>query len=377
MRIQAAHISIQALISLSLLFWTNAAVGAPLRFEVSGTVRSTAYYSDGRVLTNQAVRFEAAINGKEWFIRTVYGEQHSVEYGTDGTNVFQLLHDLTRPGAGSSLVRSGVILPGTYPTISEGWTALVWWAYCSAPYLTATSNAFNLLCPWLDPVRDIRTHTLRMEPSEIDAATGLPAKVRFVVDAERLASAPANRLLNSAVLRENKARDEIALIRHLEPGFAAGEIEIITWTNRGELRVPSLFKATQRAFPDPGLPGGWVFAEYFGELHSLTTPPQRSSYLPDIGGREVSVGDFRLNDKDSNVDYINYRITNSTWPVVPGEEHRTLFEKRRAAFQRHYREPVVDRKLVFVLIIVTLVVPAVFLLSKHLKSQRPNRKDMK
>ncbi|GEM_PF-2125840 len=336
-------------------------------FELSGSIQTKAYADDGREFLAETYQFEVAVSGRQWFIRTHYSENHSVEYGSDGTNTFEVLLDYTVPGSESSKLRPGMILPGPYPLVSEGSTALAWLVFCSSPIFSESGTAPLILPPWLDPTADARAHALRSEVTLSPDPPHLPGKVVFTVDAQRLATAASDPALFSSTLRNEQSGSQFSSLEGLPEGFVAGEVEVISWTNIGNINVPLTFKATQRAFPEPGREGGSIFAEYLGRVDSVKTEKPRSSYLPEISKWKIAVGDYRFNDRKSNVDYINYPVENGVWPAVANDELLALFDKRKAALKQYYKKPLVGRVWVLALLLLVLVVPAFRLIQRNKK----------
>ena len=332
---------------------------------VTGSVDIRVYSRDGTEFEKSTHHFEAEAGGRSWFIRTRYEDHHWVEYGSDGTNTYQILHDLSAPGNTSSQVRPGLIVPGTYPLTSEGTTALVWWVFCSASSLAASAESdVNFPAPWLDSTRDVRTHALRAEVQLPAAWPPLPERVVFHVARDLLPLASNHEALVSGVLLAPHGEDNARRLGSLNDGFVAGEIEVMKWSQQGSMRLPVDFRAVHRAFPESHARGGWIFAEYLGTSKTVVTTERRGSYLPRIDGYEVAVADGRLRNRSLQVDAIRYRIADGEWPVVLTDEHAAMFEERQRSMRQHLdQRPTRPRHLVWLVLLGLVAISVPLMLS--------------
>ena len=298
------------------LLWTIPKRGNAAEFGVNGVIVCNLLRSDGQVFTNYSYDFTARTETNGWNIKVVFGKDHYLCAGSDGTNVYTVLEDPKgRKSTKSSM--PGKIVNGSYPLNDDWYITVPWLALCSSSYLNEHGTA-NLPAPWvnarIDPTASAFVAEVRRTGGE-----ALPASIIFTCKKKSADDLKSLGWLNSQHLQGNAFQ----ILETFQEGFVGAEYAVKNSTNFDGIILPTEFEL-KCFLPDKSHS---LYKVFHGTILQFFRP-SRSTFLPEILG-PVSVADFRLRDASAGIDFVNYSLTNSDWITPNSSDVQAFFRKKQ------------------------------------------------
>lgn len=332
-----------AAVALAGVVKSGAAIGT-VAFQLQGVVRVEEYAPDGSVLRRDpkeiakvvkaldprvtpveypdVVPFLVCVSNGQWFISLQYGPDHWQEIGCDGKDVYRI-HYFPEPHGAPAAVT-----PGVTPQNVMHECGLLWFAFCSGKYFL-TNDGRDLAVPWEMTAWDPFAHVYELKGSFTNEEYRLPVFVWFEVVERRLQQAAQHpQLWPPKVLREDVAR-----LAQLKPGTTGAVYRAWDWRRVGEVQVPSRFELEimyHRWRGDerqPLLGDNGVFLRYTGHITNVAAAVGHVGPPPILG--KLVVTDWRLQDREVGLEYVQYRVTNGVWPATNDPAVWAAFEQRR------------------------------------------------
>ena len=360
-------------------------------FEAEGTLKCN-YFSPYGTNTEQKTGFVVSVDDNRWSIKTMFGEGWYSVHGCDGTNIYAIFYD---PHPVSINSKKPVTLPylpghiteGVYPLDVAYYTTMPWLAFASTDYLESGTN--SLPCFWRIPRSDPMAWIFETKIERSKAPPYLPAQVKFITSIAKLKLATKN----PALRLESPSKWEYASrnsdLTGIGEGKVGGEFHVIATTNFNGLEIPIEFEGVtylpKSLIKQAGASatsaqsvsdGDWTYTNlvFIGRVTRITNSGDRF-YLP-LLDKNVSVTDFRFRDSASKVDYLQYAITNSTWPSDKDPILVNAFEEKKKHLPQHLpRFETEHRGRSFILVIFGLVtfLPILLLVKNWLKQKQRNQ----
>ncbi len=323
-------------------------------FEATGKVDYAAYNNNGSIGQHLHYDFTVAVSNNQWFIKAIWPKSYSAEHGCNGKSVFGIIYDPSLTP--TNVPTPGNINSGTYPLLMDPYNRVLWLAFASSYYIDTVTNNF-MPAPWTDPFNNPRAYAYKVQIERFRKPPKLPAELTFIADKGLLSTAATN------VNLDNPFKEDIASLSEIPVGFVGGKFLTTGTTNYNGLEVPVKFEMMQYA-PD-GFP---VVAKWSGRVTKLS-PLKKESFLPKIPERGISVADYRFRDKEHNVRYINYNLTNGNWLAEndPALRHQFMVKIGR---QTDLPKQYVSRTLVAVILTLLFVIPPFVFLSFKMWGQK-------
>jgi hypothetical protein len=155
---------------------------------------------------------------------------------------------------------------------------------------------------------------------------------------------------------EHIQKIEAAGLKNFQVGTIGGDFHVTSWTNIDGQSLPLEFELVRSAVPGPG-----VLERYNGVVKRIATMARQAG-PPEIRS-PVGVADYRWQDPNVGLYWLNYPITNGIWRGSQDTYLETMFQKRRGNMP--LKPPLLTSRkyIVVVVVFVTfLVVPPVWIL---------------
>jgi len=148
--------------------------------------------------------------------------------------------------------------------------------------------------------------------------------VVFKVSKKLKENIEASNWLNSQYLNE----DIIKRLDYFQDGFVGGEYLVKNYTNLDGMRIPIDFEL-KCYLPDTNHSLYKIISGTASQVFHTSI----SYFQPEIKG-SVTVADFRFRDTSSEIDFVNYVLTNNNWAMPDPIGLESFFEKKRSVFKQ-------------------------------------------
>lgn len=316
-------------------------------------------------VAESAWTFEASSMGRNWLVVSHSTNGQHISIGSDGESVYKLFED--EAATKSLKVRShpGNVFRGSYPVQSGDLrTALPWLAYCSGNHLMmlATNGVLELPAPWLNAWADPMAHIYEAKYEEIASSGGLPRRLEYKLDADKVDSLIAGNTL-AVIPKSERDRMVMALSTYYKKITEAEAIyQVANVTNYGRLVLPVVFTFERFIFKTKGERLiKTVLARTQGEvttvelIHSLDPYPKACGEV-----KTISVADYRAGDPKNGVPFIGYSAPNSLWLRESDPQFQRLRVTKLESFRWHLDTPKVARILVLLVLASLVALPLLF-----------------
>jgi hypothetical protein len=256
-----------------------------------------------------------------WRVATVFGSNHTITFGCDGTNIYDYLLDDTSKEVAALQIAGGTVVPGAYPLNGTWYTVLPWLAFASGEWLERNLNgeSVQIPAPWKIPVSDplafaYRCEVVRFNGNKSVGVTTLPSEIRFYLDRKRLEEIRNGRI--ESLTTPNS--EELARIQSVvPPSMSEPEAEFLAKGQRtvGGMAVPAEFSLRRYLVlaDRSGLERRILWGAYFGEVEEVKIT-NAVSFLPEFKRQNLWLTDYRFRDPNGSFDAISYRVTDQQWP---------------------------------------------------------------
>ena len=352
--------SLAVFVIINCLDVNRQAMGAV--FQAEGTLVRTVYRGDekGSVLFTDSADFFLCVSNRQWFLKTEEeGGRYHFECGSDGLDSYYIVYDESQePSRGSSeVVRPAVVTEGIYPEFAHPLAAVLWLAFASADYFTSLRTQ-TMPAPWASPMDDPSSLLYTYNADFIDEQQRLPKNMSWVVSKDRIEKMKVPRHPG-----RNYSDEMIASLSSYSHGTTGGVFRVLITTNFQGFYLPMVFELVRNFVPGPG-----VFERYSGTTKRILMPSQPVG-PPNIRGK-IGVSDYRWQDSNTRLLYLNYVVTNQMWKEKGDPEHQNLFSQRRASLSMKPTVLPFKRQVILALVLLLLVIPfSWMLLSKKKNSQ--------
>jgi hypothetical protein len=329
--------------------------------EIRGEISMT-FQTSRTTTTNLAYPFSVRVCPAGWNIQVVFGADHDLSAGFDGTNVYSLLNG---PEAKKFSSSSGLVSEGGYPVNERWYITMPWLAYCSADLFKVGAS---VPAPWLDARNSPLASMCQASVTLTDQPPGLPDQIQFLVKKKTPDELRKAGWLNSAYY----SPDALKEADPYQDAYLVADYRVMSWTNWEGLAFPASFELRRYSPRQTN-----AVSVIRGKANAFFKSSQINP-LPAIV-KPVSVADFRFHSPGANVDYINYEIkSNGNWLTGKPTELQTRFDHAKAGAPANQTAaaPVFSsgarRRVLLVLFAMLLVGPFLWWLS--CSKRKSNRK---
>lgn len=318
-----SHLSIVAAVAIAATFTCEELVQAKPAFEVAGCLDHVLLSEDGSCLTNESMPFEVTVSGDQWQIRSFEQKGFCRETTCDGISIFHFCKANVGPFAKHLRLPPAyrvLVEPGPIPSGGSS-VAIPWLAYASSTVVQ--TNPADLPAPWFNPRVDPNAHAYKAQFRVSANPPYLAESATFVLSQERAAKAGLSLWLNHegpSVLREVDAKWK----PHEPDGFVAEAYKVIGVTNIGDLTLPISFELT---IFYPLSDGRSRIIEIYRGTNVVAKTIGPKKIAPTTPDKPIFVRDFRFQNRDFNVDYLEYLV--SDWiRSAHSDDLQTLFNQK-------------------------------------------------
>jgi len=307
----------------------------------------------------QTRQFKVSLDKNQWFMRVRFdpdtyteiwgydGDTYSATYAPYGED-----KDLNRDDLPVGVRNGGPasVWPYQFPPDEGGGFMVPWLAFCSFSF-SAENPDEDIPEPGapasMYPVAHICEARARFLPGRLK----LPSSVTFTTETERLRVAGQHPMLRKEIMSTREVNSRLKDYRRIyPPGLVMGEYNALTTTNLSGVVIPltfeyknySLLKSPVKAGETQvGNTNTYLSVHYQGTVSRVETV---AGEFPAVEfKRWMSVADHRLNDRELNIDLVNYWITNGVWQTEVTDDMRVLLEARRAEIRKKRRALLIKR----------------------------------
>lgn len=256
-----------------------------------------------------------------WRATTVFGSNHAITFGCDGTNTYDYLLDDTSKEVAALQIAGGTVVPGSYPLNGTWYTVLPWLAFASGEWIerNADGESVRIPAPWKIPISDPLAFAYRCEMGRSDGdkssgATMSPSEIRFYLDRTGL-----EKIRNGKVESLTTPNpEELARIQSIVPPNMTEPEAVFTTTRQrtvGGMAVPTEFSMRRYLVlvDRSGQERRILWGAYFGEVVEAYIT-NVVSFLPEFERQNLWLTDFRFRDPGGSFDAISYKISDQQWP---------------------------------------------------------------
>lgn len=269
-----------------------------------------------KAVPEQVMTFEISFIGRQWLqkLSLTNGQQY-IQSG-DGENVYFLLVDTAAKTQGKIKSYPGNVFRGDYPVQSPAtWTILPWLAYCSGKAIAdrTTNSIVTMPAPWAAAWAQPMAHIYKAKYTGLAQGGGLPQRLEFQPDAERM-EAIRKGVFNTIAVINDSGRDRAVMdlryyskINELE-----GIYEVTATTNCGALAVPAAF-LFERYLINPSKQKRSIFEKIEGKIDLVESIEIIDSFPNSPDKTEISVADYRIGEPERGFGFVSYQTKNSKW----------------------------------------------------------------
>lgn len=221
------------------------------------------------------------------------------------------------------------ITKGTQP-IDSSWNVQVpWFALASGETI---ARGTRMLPPLYSPRVDALGNIVSPQIAPGGLPPFLPKTATFTVseqlkkridDSPFLSCEPRNRKLLKLIPEE---------LRRYSDGQLMAEYLVISSTNVGGLEIPTQFELNRYAYSRQDTTRRLATVKYRGQVSAVTLTVEEPM-LPAISNK-LFVTDRRVQNRDAEIDYVSYELTDKAWPAQDSVIVTSAYEKKAGRIAR-------------------------------------------